>query len=195
MTSSGNRESGRGESRELYCARTTMAGFPVRTAAELMDADFEARWSARETIGGAARATLGAILDRFVTAGGPVPIRTLDVPALDTRAVDVAVAELDRADLVAVRDDAIVLAYPFASAPTGFVTRLADGSERHACCAIDALGIAAMLRAPITVRAACHHCGEPLTIPVEPDGPRDHADLMAWVGRRDTLRAKACEGL
>jgi hypothetical protein len=130
-----------------------------------------------------------------VTSGGPVPIRTLDVPTLDAATIGRAVAELDHADLVAVRDDAIVLAYPFSSAPTGFVTRFADGAERHACCAIDALGIAAMLRAPITVRAACHHCREPLTIPVEPDGPRGHADLMAWVGRRDTVRAKACEGL
>ena len=172
-----------------------MAGFPIRTAAELMDTDFEARWTARETIGGSARVTLGAILDRFVASGGPIAIGALDVPALDTDKVASAVAELDHADLVAVRDGAIVLAYPFASVPTGFVTRFADGAERHACCAIDALGIAAMLRASITVRATCHHCGEPLTIPVDPDGPRGHADVMAWVGRRDAVRAKACEGL
>jgi hypothetical protein len=172
-----------------------MTSFPIRTAAERRArgrADRFALAPARFEVG---IHQLGVVLDRFVADGGPIAIRTLEVPALATEATGQAVAELDRADLVAVRDDAIVLAYPFASAPTGFVTRFADGAERHACCAIDALGIATMLRAPITVRAACHHCGEPLTIPVEPDGPRGHAGVMAWVGRRATVRAKACEGL
>jgi hypothetical protein len=174
---------------------TPMASFPVRTARELMDDEFEARWAARERIGAPARATLAAILARFVAGGGPIAIRDLDVRGLDSRAVAGAIDELDRADCVAVSDGRVVLAYPFASAPTGFVTRLPDGRERHACCAIDALGIAAMLRSPIVVRAHCHHCREPLTMAVDPDGPRDNLDVMAWVGRRDMLRAKACEGL
>ena len=89
-----------------------MASFPIRTARELMDADFEARWSAREEIGAPARTTL-----------------------------------------------------------------------------------AAMLRTPIVVHASCHHCLEPLAIHLDPDGPLDHLEVMAWVGRRDMLRAKACDGL
>jgi len=172
-----------------------MASFPIRPARELMDDEFEARWTARERIGASARATLAVILDRFVAEGGPIATRDLAVGGLDARAVAGAIDELDRADCVAVSDGRVVLAYPFASVPTGFVTQLPDGRERHACCAIDALGIAAMLRSPIVVRAHCHHCREPLTMAVEPDGPRDRLDVMAWVGQRDMVRAKACEGL
>lgn len=159
------------------------------------DADFEARWSERETIGATARTTLGAILDRFVSDGGPIAVSTFVVPGLDAPSVRSAVGELDRADLIATRDDQVVLAYPFASAPTGFVTRLANGAERHACCAIDALGMAAMLDQTIAIRARCHHCDDALDFTVDPVGPRDHADAMAWVGQRETMRAKACEGL
>ena len=173
-----------------------MPSFPVKTARELMDAEFDARWTAREAIAVAARATLGAILDRFVAAGGPIHIAALatarDLVGLDVRA---AVAELDAADLVAVRDDRIVLAYPFASDRTDFVVDIGGGRNRHACCAIDALGIAPMLDRPIVVRARCHHCGEPLELPGDVDGPRAVPDAMAWVGRRDALRAKACDGL
>src|SRR5262245_27748032 len=106
-----------------------MASFPIRTAPELMDAEFEARWAARERISAPARAPLATILDRFVADGGPVAIAGLDVPGLDARGVAAAVTELDRADCVAVRDERVVFAYPFASAPTGFVTRFADGRE------------------------------------------------------------------
>jgi hypothetical protein len=160
-----------------------------------MDAEFDARWTEREAIGEHARATLAAVLDHFVVHGGPVAIPALAVEDLDAAEVRRAVNELDRADCLATRDDHVVLAYPFASTPTGFVARLADGAERHACCAIDALGIAAMLGQTIVVRARCHHCAEPLELTVDPTGPRDHAPAMAWVGRRDALRAKACDGL
>ena len=75
-----------------------MASFPVRTARELMDEEFEARWTAREQIGAPARATLAAILDRFVAEGGPIAVGDLDVGGLDARAVAAAIDDLDRAD-------------------------------------------------------------------------------------------------
>jgi Alkylmercury lyase len=39
---------------------------------------------------------------------------------------------------------------------------LPGGRERYACYAVDALGIVAMLRERVDIRARCHHCGEPL---------------------------------
>src|SRR5687768_3800021 len=107
--------------RMRWCRIPPMASFPIRTARELMDDEFEARWTARERIGAPARATLAAILDRFVADGGPIAIRDLGVAGLDARAVAGAIDELDRADCVALSDGRVVLAYPFASAPTGFV--------------------------------------------------------------------------
>jgi hypothetical protein len=169
-----------------------MATFPIRSARELMDADFHARWAAREAIGPGARALLARILDRFAAEGGPV---ALDALAGDRAAIDAAVAELDAADLVATREDRVLLAYPFASAPAGFAVTLPAARERQACCAIDALGIAPMLGVRTRVRTRCHHCAEPLEIDVEPHGVAGGDGLMAWVGQRDGVREKACDGL
>lgn len=161
--------------------------FPRRTAAELMDATFLAKWADRATLGVAARAALAEVLDRFVADGAPVEIASLRHGA--------AVAELDDRDLVYVSDGRVVLAYPWSGTPTAFVTVLADGRERWACCAIDALGVPAMLGETVTVRAACHHCDERLELTVTPAGPADNAAVMAWVGERGDLRGKACTAL
>jgi alkylmercury lyase-like protein len=165
------------------------ASFPLRTAAELMaDADFEARWKERESIGAPARAALRDILARFVADGGPIEVATLPHPAA-------VIEELDAHDLLYVQDGRVVLAYPWSGTPTAFAMRLSGGRERWACCAIDALGIAAMLGEPVQVRARCHHCDELFRLEVTPEGPAGAADVFAWVGKREDLRGKACTAL
>ena len=163
------------------------APFPRRTAAELMDVAFLAKWADRAALSPAARTALGEILDRFVADGVPLEIATLRNPG--------AVAELDERDLVYTSDGCIVLAYPWSGTPTPFVTVLPGGRERWACCAIDALGVPAMLRQPVTVRTACHHCAERLELSVTPAGPVGGDGVMAWVGERGNLRGKACTAL
>jgi len=106
------------------------APFPRRTAAELMDASFLARWADRASLGAAARLALGEILDRLLSDGAPIAIDTLRHRA--------AVAELDERDLAYVSEGRVVLAYPWSGTPTAFTIVLADGRERWACCAIDA---------------------------------------------------------
>ena len=165
-----------------------MSSFPRRAAADLMDAGFLARWADRATLGPAARAALGEILDRFVADGAPIEITTLGHPAA-------AVDELDARDLVYVSDGRVVLAYPWSATPTAFVVVLADGRERWACCAIDALGVPAMLGETVTVRTGCHHCHERFELTVTPEGLADHTGVMAWVGERGDLRGKACTAL
>jgi len=165
------------------------ASFPLRTAAELMaDPDFEARWKERESIGVPARAALRDILARFVTGGGPIDVASL------AHAAEV-VAELDARDLVYVQDGRVILAYPWSGTPTAFALRLSGGRERWACCAIDALGIAAMLGEPVQVQARCHHCDEPLALDITPEGPAGETGVVAWVGTREDLRGKACTAL
>jgi Alkylmercury lyase len=161
--------------------------FPRRTAAELMDAAFLARWEDRARLGPVARRALGEILERLLARAAPVAIGTL-------RHAD-GVRELDERDLVYVSDDHVVLAYPWSGTPTPFVTVLPGGRERWACCAIDALGIPAMLGEPVTIRTACHHCAERLELTVTPDGPVGQDHVMAWVGERGDLRGKACTSL
>jgi len=165
------------------------ASFPLRTAAELMaDPDFEARWQERESIGTAARAALRDILARFVADSGPIEVASLTHPTA-------VLEELDARDLIYVQEGRVVLAYPWSGTPTAFAMQLSAGRERWACCAIDALGIAAMLGESVQVRSRCHHCDEPLSLDVAPAGPLGDAGVFAWVGTREDLRGKACTAL
>jgi hypothetical protein len=153
-----------------------------------MDAAFLAKWTDRGAISAGARKALREILDRLVADGGPVEVASL---AAGVAAVD----ELDTRDLIYVSAGHVVLAYPWSGTPTAFVTVLADGRQRWACCAIDALGIPAMLGQPVTVRAGCHHCDERFELSVTPDGPVLDPGVMAWIGERGDLRGKACTAL
>ena len=160
---------------------------PLATAAQRMDAEFRAKWADRAEIGPAARVALREIHARFVSDGGTIPLASLSDPG--------AVAELDARDLVYASDDRVVLAYPWSGTPTAFVVLLPDGRQRWACCAIDALGVAPLLGRPVTVRARCHYCDEPIELGVRPDGPLGGDGLVAWVGDRGDLRGKACTAL
>jgi hypothetical protein len=163
------------------------APFPVRTAAQLLDAAFLAKWADRATLGPDARTALREILERLLADGAPVELTSLRHAG--------GVAELDERDLVHVSEGRVVLAYPWSGTPTRFVAVLADGRQRWACCAIDALGVAPMLGQPVTVRARCHHCEEPVELALTPSGPVAESPVMAWVGERGDLRGKACTAL
>jgi len=105
-------------------------------------------------------------------------------------------ARLDAQDLILLQDDAVALAYPFSGLATAFVVRLANGQERYACCAVDALGIAAMLRQRIDVRSRCHHCGEALAFAADAVGPEPSAaGTMVWIGKREAGLRRACTSL
>jgi hypothetical protein len=141
------------------------------TADELIALDVEGRGKARRT----ARETPTAIrvLRSFLDRGGPLPVDEI-VAGLErgpAEAVREALAKLDDDDLVRVRDGHVDIAYPFAASPTAFVVRFQDGSERYACCAIDALGIAPMVAGP------------------------DAAGIMLWVGKRTEERCKVADSL
>lgn len=163
--------------------------FEIKKADELLDAEFIAKWRDRLALDPLRRSALRAILDRFVAAGGPVKVE--EFPA----EVQAAIARLDEKDLILVEDGQIRVAYPFSGAPTAFVVVLPDGRERYAVCAIDALGIPAMLGQLVSIRSSCHHCGEPMELDVAPDGPVGSGEVMVWVGKRGDIRQKACASI
>jgi len=163
--------------------------FEVKSAAELLDAEFIAKWQDRRTIDPEARQTYRAILGRFIADGGPV--RVEEFPA-ETRA---AVTRLDEKDLILVQDGQVTVAYPFSSTPTAFRVVPPDGRQRYAVCAIDALGIPVLLDQLATIHSRCHHCREPLDLRVKPDGPVRDTDVMVWVGERGDIRKKAFSSL
>ncbi len=157
----------------------------IRTAAELVDPELEARWNTRR----AARETeiLQAILRTFLERPDPIVVEEIirafpDRDPDDTRA---ALTRLDGDDLIQIRDGRVDLAYPFSTTPTSFVVHLAGRGDRYVCCAIDALGVAPMLGESVRIRSRCHHCGESLELSVDPSGPGPSAEgIMMWAGKR-----------
>lgn len=171
--------------------------FEVKAAAELLDAEFIAKWQDRRALDPVARMALRAILDRFIAAAGPVRVDTVTalLPEHGPAEIREAITRLDEKDLILFQDGQVTVAYPFAAAPTAFQVVLLGGEERYAVCAIDALGVPVMLGHPVTIRSRCHHCGEALKIDARPDGPIGKTEIMVWVGERGDIRQKACASL
>jgi len=167
----------------------------IKTAAELVDGELEARWADRRQ--GPEAEVLRWVLRAFVESGGPVPVSAVEsaFPAWPPGAVRDRLATLDEEDLLLVEDGEIPVAYPFSARPTAFAVTLTDNRARFACCATDALGIAAMLGACILIRSRCHHCGQPIDLAADATGPLDAAEVMVWVGKREESERRACTGL
>ena len=166
----------------------------IKTADELIDSGLEARWTERRH--GPQAEVLRWVLRAFVERGGPIPVHAVAAAFPDRLAGTVHdhVAALDRNDLIVLAGDEIRFAYPFSANPTAFVVTLANGQERFACCATDALALGAMLAARVFIRSRCHHCDDPLELAADPTGPLDAGDVMVWVGRRGPGE-RACTGL
>ncbi|MBN8945103.1 MAG: hypothetical protein J0H01_36710 [Rhizobiales bacterium] len=74
--------------------------------------------------------------------------------------VAIAFGQLQSRDLIGLDPNSghIRLAYPFTEATTGHRVDL-NGHALHALCAIDALGVAGMTGADVTIASPCRHCG------------------------------------
>ncbi len=172
-------------------------GVEVRTAAELIALDVEGRGPARR----AARETavMRGVLAAFVERPGAVAVDALltAIPGEAPERVREALAQLDRDDLIRLDGGRVDLAYPFSAAPTPFVVELGGRrGSRYVCCAIDALGIAAMLDEPVGIRSECHHCRAPIALEVDPSGPGPGArDAMVWAARQADADRRACDTL
>jgi Alkylmercury lyase len=138
------------------------------------------------------------ILRTFLQRGGPIPVDDLASRWADSgrEALHEALIALDDDDLIRVRAGQIDIAYPFSAAPTPFRVRLSAGRERYACCATDALGLAAMIGEPVEITSSCHHCGEPLKFAATPHGTGANAEgVMVWFGKRGEAACKAFDSL
>ncbi|HKW92534.1 MAG TPA: organomercurial lyase [Methylomirabilota bacterium] len=168
----------------------------IRTAAELIDPELEARWTARRA--GRETALLQHILRAFVERGGPVEVAHIVAAFADgpPERVRADLARLDTDDLIQLGDGRVDIAYPFSAVPTPFLVQLADGPPRYACCAIDALGIAPMLGQSVRIRSRCHHCGESLELSVDQAGHGLEAqEVMVWVGKQGAGERRASTSL
>jgi hypothetical protein len=126
-----------------------------------------------------ARQVHHAMLTTFAETGRAPMRRDLERIAADHGAHPASVlAELAGRDLIAFgADGEIRAAYPFSPTPTRIQVTWAGGPVTHAMCAIDALGISAMLGRPVTITAAEPGAGRSITIDADGDraqwNPRD----------------------
>jgi len=169
----------------------------IKTADEFVALDLEGRWRARR----ASRETRLSrqILRLFLDRGGPIPVAQIVAASDDGSpdAVQQALVALDGDDLIRIRDGMVDIAYPFSASPTPFVVRVGGGSERYACCAMDALGIAPMTGRRVEILSRCHHCADPLAFSATPHGQGTEAEgIMLWIGKRpEDDRCKVADSL
>jgi len=78
----------------------------------------------------------------------------------------------------------ISAAYPFSATPTPHKVQIAGGASAYAMCAIDALGMARMLRSSVAIRSADPATGEAVTVTVSGrDAVWHPATAVVFVGR------------
>jgi Alkylmercury lyase len=118
---------------------------------------------------GPARQVHQAVLAAFTVTGQPPPAADLErLIHADGGDPDRVRAELTRADLLAFTPGGgIRAAYPFSPAPTPIGVRWHGGPDVYAMCAIDALGMSAMLGRPVTITAAEPDTGRRITVTVD----------------------------
>lgn len=122
-----------------------------------------------------ARTVYGVLLPAFAASGrppGPDALAAGTGVARDH--VGVALAELAAADLVALGPDGDVLgAFPLSAVPTRHRVHVDDRPVLHAMCAVDALGIPAMLGAAGTITSTDPATGQPIEVRIGTDGTLD----------------------
>jgi alkylmercury lyase len=131
----------------------------------------------------------GIVLSGYALSGhGP---ETADVAAAAGVAIDEADSMLRRLSgrdlLILDAAGQIRGAYPFTDGPTEHRVE-GGGFAVGAMCAIDALGVGAMLERDITVRSACRQCARPLAIYTRSHGREldqvEPSGIVVWSGHR-----------
>lgn len=120
-----------------------------------------------------------AILRGFARFGTAPDARRLAAgTGLDEPVVAEVLRALRRRDLVVLDegDTAITAAYPFSARKTGHRVRLDGMAAVHALCAIDALGVGAMLDCDTAIESSCRECGARIRI-----ATRDKGHALATV--------------
>jgi Alkylmercury lyase len=113
-----------------------------------------------------------AVLEGFASAGrAPDVVAVTEATGLRPAAVGAALDRLRVRDLVVRAENAgaVTAAYPFSEWATGHRVRW-DGTVVNALCAIDALGMGAMLRRDTIIEAECRHCSAPIQVATRQQG-------------------------
>jgi len=121
---------------------------------------------------GGLRAVQQQVLRTFATTGRPPATPALaEAAARYGTTPEAVLARLHAEDLARLgQGGQIRAAYPFSAVPTRHQVDIDGGPRAHAMCAIDALGIAAMLGTATTIISTDPGTGEPVIVTVHADG-------------------------
>jgi Alkylmercury lyase len=123
-------------------------------------------------VAGGLRAVHQQVLLAFAESGH-APARSLleATAARYARTADGVLADLHAGDFIQL-DEAgrMSAAYPFSAGPTPHVVRIDGGPRVYAMCAIDALGMAAMLGRAVTIASTDTRTGQPIMVTVTKNG-------------------------
>jgi hypothetical protein len=149
-----------------------------------------------EGLSGAERQLHRRVL-RELASGGVPNAQHLDGWARELRLdPDQAIAALAHLDLVHldVPRGAVTVGYPFSATPTRHRVRVGSGADVFAMCAIDALGIAFMLREPTEITSADPDTGEPITVSIRltDESTWSPRDAVVVAGHMGTGTSRAC---
>jgi hypothetical protein len=140
----------------------------------------------------AARAVHRAVLQAFAVTGAP-PGRPDLVLAAGGADPDRLLAELHEHDVIRLDErGAIRAAYPFSARPTAHVVDIDGGPSVYAMCAVDALGMSAMLHRRVVIHSAEPDTGAAITVTV-------HTGRSTWSPRTTVVvvggahSASACD--
>ncbi len=157
-------------------AALSAAGLPGAAGDEGCEADVpdpvgRAGRGRRAPAAGGLRAVHQAVLRHFTATGSaPEPEALEPAAARYGRTAGEVLAELDRGDFLTLgADRKIRAAYPFSATQTPHRVRITGGAEVWSMCAIDALGIPAMLGQDVVITSKDPVTGEPVTVAAGPD--------------------------
>ncbi|WP_433764890.1 alkylmercury lyase family protein [Prescottella agglutinans] len=160
------------------CAPATGDGSPI--------AALGAWRGAAQPAGPAERAIHHAILRTFATRGGPPSTTELETVAaeFDSSAQQI-LDRLHASDVIRLdASGSIDAVYPFSATPTAHRVQIADGARVYAMCAIDALGMSAMLGGvEVVIDSADASTGEHIAVTVCGDeATADPATTVVFIG-------------
>lgn len=143
---------------------------------------------------GGLRAVHQQVLRAFAETGNPPSTTDLDDAAAPFGTTGRTVLGLLHAGDFLRLDEggAVSAAYPFSATPTAHAVQIEDGPAVYSMCAIDALGIAAMLGKAVTIRSAEPVTGAPITVTVSTGNGRavwEPASTVVFLGQDNTCGA------
>jgi hypothetical protein len=147
-------------------------------------------------LSGPARQVHRAVLAAFARTGRPPGRGELERLVRGHSAdPDAVLAELAGTDVLAfAADGEIRAAYPFSPVATPIRVSWADGPVAYAMCAIDALGMSAMLGRPVTITAAEPGTGRVITVHADADHARwDPRTTVVFAGSAGDARGPSAD--